>query len=456
MSISSLGVGSGILTQDVLDQLRKADESGKLTPVTLSIAHENDKKESFKLVDERMTNFIDSVNDIKSQSVWNERTATVTSGSSISVSAVEKTDLQDFTIEVITLATKQIERSGAFTTATDVVDTAAGSFDISVGGGTAVSINYSAGATLTDIKNLINNDISSPVNATIVQINSGEFRLFLNSSDTGASKDIKIISFDGLDTKLTTEFDLAAVRDAGDAAFTFNGEAFIRSSNKVDDLIVGLSMTLTDVGTSEVSITQDRTSIFDKFDNFVSKYNESLTELNSLTAVSIEASERGIFSNDSLIKGLKRTMQDLLDSVGGGVGAIMDYGFDIDRDGKLSLDKTLLGEKFDAEPKNTQAFFSGGDFTKSDGSIVSLSGVFSEIATRIESYTKTGAMLDSFSEGLTQKVSDLEERKLQVIARLDAKYEILKKQYTAYDLIINRINSTSDIFTQLVAQNNNN
>ena len=456
MSISSLGVGSGILTQDVLDQLRKADESGKLTPVTLSIANEKDKQASFKLVDERMTNFIDSVNNIKSQSVWNERTATIVSGSSLTASVVEKTDVQDFTIEVITLATKQIEQSGAFSTATDVVDTTAGSFDISVGGGTAVSINYSAGATLTDIKNLINNGISSPVTATIVQIDSGEFRLFLNSTDMGDSNDIKITSLDGLDTKLTTEFDLAAVREASNSMFLFNGQTFTRSSNKVNDLIVGLSMTLTDLGTSEVSITQDKTSIFDKFDNFVSKYNESLTELNSLTVISIEASERGIFSNESLIKGLKRTLQDLLDSVGGGVGSIMDYGFDIDRNGKLSLDKTLLGEKLDAEPRNTQAFFSGGDFTKSDGSIVSLSGVFSEIATKIESYTKTGAILDSFSEDLAQKVSNLEERKLQVITRLDAKYEILKKQYTAYDLIINRINATSDIFTQLVAQNNNN
>ncbi len=456
MSISSLGVGSGILTQDVLDQLRKADESGKLTPVTLSIANEKDKQASFKLVDERMTNFIDSVNNIKSQSVWNERTATIVSGSSLTASVVEKTDVQDFTIEVITLATKQIEQSGAFSTATDVVDTTAGSFDISVGGGTAVSINYSAGATLTDIKTLINNGISSPVTATIVQIDSGEFRLFLNSTDMGDSNDIKITSLDGLDTKLTTEFDLAAVREASNSMFLFNGQTFTRSSNKVNDLIVGLSMTLTDLGTSEVSITQDKTSIFDKFDNFVSKYNESLTELNSLTVISIEASERGIFSNESLIKGLKRTLQDLLDSVGGGVGSIMDYGFDIDRNGKLSLDKTLLGEKLDAEPRNTQAFFSGGDFTKSDGSIVSLSGVFSEIATKIESYTKTGAILDSFSEDLAQKVSNLEERKLQVITRLDAKYEILKKQYTAYDLIINRINATSDIFTQLVAQNNNN
>ena len=48
MGISSLGVGSSILTQDILDQLREADESGKITPITLSIANENDKKKKKK------------------------------------------------------------------------------------------------------------------------------------------------------------------------------------------------------------------------------------------------------------------------------------------------------------------------------------------------------------------------------------------------------------------------
>ena len=45
MGISSLGVGNNILTQDVIDQLRKADEAGRIQPITLELANENDKQE---------------------------------------------------------------------------------------------------------------------------------------------------------------------------------------------------------------------------------------------------------------------------------------------------------------------------------------------------------------------------------------------------------------------------
>jgi len=67
-----------------------------------------------------MTNFIDSINEIKSQSLYDERKTDVT-GSSVTVSADANSDIQDFTLNVTTLATKQIEQSGAFTSDTELI-----------------------------------------------------------------------------------------------------------------------------------------------------------------------------------------------------------------------------------------------------------------------------------------------------------------------------------------------
>ena len=44
MGISSLGTGSGILTQDVLDQLREADDASRIRPIDLDITNDKDKK----------------------------------------------------------------------------------------------------------------------------------------------------------------------------------------------------------------------------------------------------------------------------------------------------------------------------------------------------------------------------------------------------------------------------
>ncbi len=458
MGISSLGVGSSILTQDVLDQLRAADDAARIQPITLDIANETDKKDALAVVDAMMTNFIDSINAVKSATLWDERSATVSSGTSVEVTAASNTDVQDFTLNVTNLATKQIEQSGIFSAKTDVVDTVAGSFDIQVGTGTAVTINYDANATLDDIKNLINEKAGSLVDATIVQTNLGEFHLFLSSVATGdetgvageTGTNISITSASGLDTRLTTDFDAAAVQSGVNATFTFNGSAPIsRASNNVDDLITGLTITLKESGVSNVSIAQDRTSILEKFDSFVEKYNAAMTELDSVTKSSTDSSERGIFSADSTVKSMKRSIQSMIESVGGGVGSMIDYGFSVDKDGTMTLNKATLEAALDSAPENTQAFFSGGDYTKADMTVVTLDGAFAEMSVTIEDYTKTNTVLDQLRESIIDTISTLEERKTSATERLDAKYEIMKKQYAAYDAIIAKFNSVSSMFTQM-------
>ena len=80
----------------------------------------------------------------------------------------------------------------------------------------------------------------------------------------------------------------------------------------------------------------------EKFNSFVEKYNAAITELDSMTKPSVDNETRGIFSSESTIKGMKRTLESMVGGVGGGVGSLMDYGFDVDKDGKLSLDEDIL------------------------------------------------------------------------------------------------------------------
>jgi flagellar hook-associated protein 2 len=457
MAISSLGVGSGILTQDVLDQLRAVDDAQRITPITLNIVNEQDKKNSLEVLDASMTNFRDSVNELKTATLFDARKATVNSGTSVSVSATENTDIQDFSIDVVSLAKKQIEQSGIFSAKTDVIDVNAGSFDIQVGSGTSaqtLTINYDAGATLDDIKNLINQEAGNLVDASIVQTNVGEFHLFLSSDATGDSlaanntTDISIKNAAGFDARLTTDFDNVAVQTGTDASFKFNGQLVSRASNEVTDLITGLTLTLKDVGLSDVSIAQDRTSITTKIDSFVKQYNAVITEFSKLTLSSTDTAEKGIFSGESGIKSMKRALESMIYSVPGGV-SMQDYGFTVDRDGVMTVDKTVLNDQLDTNPANFKAFFSGGDYTNADTSVVSLTGAFSGFYDITNGYTKTNGGLDQIMASFTDRISSLEDKKISATERLDAKYEIMKKQFAAYDAVINRLNASSDIFTQL-------
>lgn len=460
MGISSLGVGSSILTQDVLDQLRAADEAGRIQPFTLKIANENDKKDAMDTIDANMTNFIDSINAIKSASLYDERQTEV-SGTAVEVKAAANTDIQDFTLSVSVLATKQIEESGAFAAEDTLVATAAGTMNLNIDG-QDFSIAYDETTTLKDLKALINEQAGDKVDATIVQINSGEFRLFISSVDTGTTQDITMsdtsgfLSDDGGATvggaKLTTG--MTAIQTGVDAEFTFNGQAIVRNSNSVSDLITGLDITLKEVGTSVVSVSQNRDNIMSKIDSFVTKYNSAIHELNKMTKSSAE-DDKGIFSGESTIKNMKRVLEDMFSSVGGGAGNMSDYGFDIDKEGVMTLDKDVLTKAMDANSKNVEAFFSGGTFTNSDATTTVVDGIFTEMSTIVEGYTKYDATLDQFANSISDSIKRLEAGKETATERLDARYEILKKQFGAYDLMISRFNSASSMFSQMISAENN-
>jgi len=447
MGISSLGVGSSILTQNVLDQLRAADEASIIQPITLNIANEGDKRDALAVIDANMTNLIDSITAIKSQALFDERATTVT-GTSVAVTAAANSDIQTFTLDVANLATKQIEQSGAFTASTDTVATAAGSMNLNIDG-LDFAINYDATTTLNDLKNSINSVAGTKVDATIVQINATDFRLFVSSAGTGSTQNITMTDTTGglADTRLTTG--MTAIQTGIDANFTFNGQAVTRASNNITDLITGLDITLKDVGVSTVDVAQNRDAITTKIDSFVEKYNAAISELDKMTKSSTNSTDRGIFSGESTIKNMKRTLQDMISNVGGGVGSMLDYGFDIDVNGVMTFDKAAFNTQMDANPVNVEAFLVGGTFTNPDLTTTVVTGAFNEIAATVETYTKFNATLDQFKDSITQTISSLEDRKTSATERLDARYEILKKQFTAYDLMISKFNSASAMFTQM-------
>ena len=461
MGISSLGAGSSILTQDVLDQLRAADETAKIAPLTTKITAENAKKNEWDVIDANMTNLIDSVTAITSIDLFDERSVTTT-GTSVEVSASAGSDIQEFTLNVANLATKQIEESGSFASENDLVGGgSAGQINLNIDG-QDFTIDYTDTTTLKQLKDLINQQAGDAVDATILNVGTGDARLVISSANTGSTQDITITDVTGtIDSRLkaydvaTNPTGMQVLQPGIDAQFTFNnGSTITRSSNEITDLITGYTITLKEAGETSVSVAQNTDTIIEKLNSFVSKYNDTMTELSKVTKTSTDATERGIFSNDSIIKGLQSTVRSMIESVGGGVGSLIDYGFDIDKDGVMTFNQDTFLTALNDNPDNVQAFFNGGDFTNADTSVTTVTGAFNEIATIIQSYTDYNAILDTFKTNLTDNISTLEARKITEIERLDSKYEIMKKKFTAYDAMISKFNSISSMFADMVSAQN--
>ncbi len=462
MGISSLGVGSSVLTQDVLDQLRAADEAQFIAPVDRRISTEKSKSGAFDVIDALIDNVYGSLKGLTEYGVFESRVATSSNESVATVSAEESSDIQDFSLEVVNLATKEIEQSDSFTARDAKIATGSGQLELAIGS-QKYTIDYDSDMTLDDLKNLINEKAGTSVDATIVQVGSDDFRLMLSADDTGTEHEISITDLgdaDGnktLDTALTDG--MSNIQTAVDANFKFNGLDIVRQSNTVDDLLSGVTITLQDAGTTNVSVKQDRENIESKLNNFIEKYNSALFQLDTDTKSSQKEEERGVFSGDSTIKGMKRDIQNILNTVGGGVGMMQEYGLEVARDGRLSLDSSKLNEKLDENPDNVQAFLAGGTFIKSDGSSVEVDGIFSEMEDTFAKYSKYGAILDDYKTSMQDRIDSLNEQREKAVERLNSRYETLAKQWQAYDLMISQLNSASSTFIQMAnsltdAQNN--
>lgn len=450
MGISSLGAGSNILTQDVLDQLRAADEAKFVTPLETSISAQEDKSAAFEVVDALMDNVYESLKGLTEYGVFESRTTSVSNEDRVSVTAAESSDVQDFTLNVTKLATREIVQSGQFASKDASISTGSGQMEINVGSD-KYTIDYDSTTTLEDLKELINKNASDGVSASIIQVNSGDFRLVLSAAETGEGQAISITDVAGEgETLLAAVTGFASVQVAQNAEFTYNGIDIERTSNTVDDLLSGVTLTLKEEGTTQVSVHQDTEYIDEKITNFVDKYNSAMYQLGVDTKSSADEDERGVFSSESTIKSMKASLSSMLSSVGEGNAQMEDFGLALDDDGRLSLDSEVLNAKLADDPTSTQAFFTGGTYTKEDGSTVELQGVFSEMEDEVAKYSKYNNVLDQFRDSIKTRYDSLTEQKEKAIARLDASYAIQATRFAAYDAIITGLNTASSALSDLI------
>lgn len=450
-TISSLGIGSGVLTQDVLDQLKKVDESSFITPLQNKINIAASQFKAMGQISTWMSDLATAAYDLKSPSLYTERSAAVT-GSGVSVTVAANTGIQSFSVEVVSLAKKSIMESGSFATTTGPIASGTGSMNLNIGG-TNYTINYDATTTLDSLKNTINTVAGSKVGASIVQLATGDFRLFLSSQDTGASQTMALTDTTGLlaGTQLTSG--MSTIQSGADATFKFNGQTATRASNVISDLVTGATITLqTAGGIGNIDITQNRNVILDKINTFVEKYNAAAGGIAKMAHNSQDASERGVLNADSAVKSMLKDLQNMM--IGGIGNSIINYGLTMDKSGVLSLDKTVLDTQLNTNASNVQAFFAGGTYLNPNATTTTLTGFFTGFQSGVETYSKFNGLVDTYEAALQQKKTRLETDKEKAIERIDKRYQTMAKQFSAYDAMINRVKQQGSFLSQMISSAN--
>ncbi|EWG99587.1 hypothetical protein Q427_24160 [Halomonas sp. BC04] len=229
-SISSLGIGSGLDLNGLLDQLNDA-ERGKLEPIERQIESQQVQLSAYGELQGALSGFQGAVSALDDPSLFQSLSADV-SGEAVQAAAGPDASPGRYDVEVQTLASAgsyATARLEGIETLDDVVVSGGGELRLQFdpagdGSGPDLPINIAADSTLADIRDAINAE-QAGVSASIV--NDGEgYRLALMSTETG--KEASITGMDWGDVALADGVGFSdtatAVDNIGkDAQLTVNG-----------------------------------------------------------------------------------------------------------------------------------------------------------------------------------------------------------------------------------------
>ncbi|MFZ3053673.1 MAG: flagellar filament capping protein FliD [Sulfuricurvum sp.] len=189
-TINSLGIGSGVLTSDIIDKLKANDVANVITPIDNKITLQKQKSSALSLLSSLLTTFQTSASALNDDSIYQKRN---TSGntSSVSVTANTGVSVQSFSISNTQLALKNVKESGSFSATSNTISSGTGIAKLSIGTA-SYDINYTATTTLDELKDSINNIAGASVKASTLQVGTNDYRLILTSAQTGATQTINI------------------------------------------------------------------------------------------------------------------------------------------------------------------------------------------------------------------------------------------------------------------------
>jgi len=259
-AVSSLGIGSGVLTSSVIDQLKANDTAHLITPIDNKITVNTQKQQDINLLQSLVSSFSGSVSTLSSSSLYQNRTVTG-SNTGVSVTASAGADIQNFSISNTKLATSDILQSGSFSDPTALIAPTApivppgtpAKLNLNING-KDYKIDYDSSTTWQALRTSITDVAGADVKASVLQTGNGAYSLVLSSNNTGKNQQITLTDLSGkIDSKLLGN--------------TLQSGAFASSSDFIATTGQSGSLTLSTGGTINYPINTSITDLANLINN---------------------------------------------------------------------------------------------------------------------------------------------------------------------------------------------
>jgi flagellar hook-associated protein 2 len=200
--------------------------------------------------------------------------------------------------------------------------------------------------TLRDLADRINQSAGSKVVASVFYDGS-QYRLILSEKDealstveTDAGTNTYAISTSGLVIDYQSDLDDTPLQQAKNAKVQIGTTTVQRPTNRIENILPGLTLELKATGDATVSIGDDYSKVKNFFADFVAKYNAVIKQVNELTD-----KDKGLFQGDQIITGVKNSIAGMLDP-------LFRYGVvSYNEDGTITLNSSAVDELANKNPQ---------------------------------------------------------------------------------------------------------
>jgi flagellar hook-associated protein 2 len=437
--VQALGAGAGFDTKKIVEALVNAEKVPQESRINSKIAEAQDKISglgkavSILNVIKEAASRLNDAKDFKTFAVSNSQTKAFSATSTSSARAGSNN------ISVSQIAQEQRSVSNAFASETSKFNSGSITLSLSVGSTTKSTTDITvADASLKGTVTAINN-ANLGVTAEIVDTGSttNRYRIQL-IGETGSEKAFSLTTSD-------SAISFSSVQAASDAQLNVNGIDFTRSSNVIDDVLTGVSLTLntkTD-GTANLNISQDNNEARANIVDFVTIYNEAQRQLKELT----NSSSGGELAGDSIFRSLTSTLRTTIlgtsSSAGTNIANLSDMGISVSRTGELEVNDTKLDKALSNNYSDVIQMFSANTDDQSVAS-TDAAGLAGDINRIISNVTSADAYLVTQQKVLTDANAERQIELTELETRMERVEERYNRQFLAMQQIIDQMNSTRE------------
>lgn len=194
-TLGSVGIGSGVLTSDILEQLKENDKITQINPIDRSIETNSQKSEALDLLESLTSALKGSASSLKDSSLYLKRTVSG-ANDEIEVTAKDGVGIQDFSIKDVKLANTSIVQSDSFSSEDSKIASGDGTLNIRIDD-TDFEIAYDSNTSFGDLRTKINDLAGDKVSASILQTGDDSYSFIITSDVTGKDQEINLIDLSG-------------------------------------------------------------------------------------------------------------------------------------------------------------------------------------------------------------------------------------------------------------------